>query len=59
MLTGTNAYISLTDDTQCVYVTEFWKITHMSVPEPIRIFEFIMALLIAETTFRNISKLFL
>jgi len=33
-------------------MTEFWKITHMVVPEPIRIFEFSMALLIAETTFK-------
>jgi len=38
-------------------VTEFWKITHMVVPETIRIFEYSMALLIAETTFKNISKL--
>jgi len=40
-------------------VTEFWKITHMGAPETIRIFEFTMALLIAETTFKNISKLYL
>jgi len=41
------------------YVTEFWKITQMGVPETIRIFEFSMALLIAETTFKtNISKLY-
>jgi len=47
--------------TQCIiqYVTEFWKITHMGVPETIRIFEFSMALLIAETTLKNISKLYL
>jgi len=38
-------------------VTEFWKITYMVVPETIRIFEFSMALLIAEITFKNISKL--
>jgi len=41
------------------YVIEFWKITHMVVPETIRIFEFSMALSIAETTFKNISKLYL
>jgi len=35
--------------------TEFWKITHMGTPETIKIFEFSMALLIAETT----SKLYL
>jgi len=33
------------------FVTEFWKITHMGAPETIRIFEFSMALLIAEKTF--------
>jgi len=33
-------------------VTKFWKITHMGVPETIRIFEFSMALLIAETTLK-------
>jgi len=38
------------------YVTEFWKITHMGAP---RIFEFSMALLTAETVFKNISKLYL
>jgi len=37
------------------FVTEFWKITHMVVPETIRIFEFTMELLIAETNFNNIS----
>jgi len=42
-----------------VFVTEFWKITHMGTPETIRIFEFSMALLIVETTFKNISKLYL
>jgi len=31
-----------------VNVTEFWKITDMGAPETIRIFEFSMALLIAE-----------
>jgi len=36
-----------------IYVTEFWKITHMSGPETIRIFDFSMALLIAETTFKK------
>jgi len=40
------------------FVTEFWKITHMGAPETIRIFEFSMALLITETTFKNISKLY-
>jgi len=35
------------------YVTEFWKITHMVAPETITIFEFSMALLIAETTFKK------
>jgi len=40
-------------------VTGFWKITYMGTPETIRIFEFNMALLIAETTFKNISKLYL
>jgi len=38
-------------------VTEFWKITHMVASETIRIFEFSMALSIAKTTFKNISKL--
>jgi len=42
-----------------IYVTEFWKITHMGAPETIRIFEFSMVLLIAETTFKNIYKLYL
>jgi len=32
---------------------------HMVAPETIRIFEFSMALLIADTTFKNISKLYL
>jgi len=35
-----------------IYVTEFWKITYMGAPETIRIFEFSMELLIAETTFK-------
>jgi len=35
-----------------IIVTEFWKITHMGAPETIRIFEFSMALLIAETTLK-------
>jgi len=39
---------------QSVFVTEFWKITHMGAPETIRIFEFSMALLIAETTFKTL-----
>jgi len=43
----------------CIIVTEFWKITHMVAPETIRIFELSMALLIAENTFKNISKLYL
>jgi len=38
-----------------ISVTEFWKINHMVA---LRIFEFSMALLIAETTFKNISELF-
>jgi len=42
-----------------LFVTKFWKITHTVVPETIRIFELSMALLIAETTFKNISKLYL
>jgi len=42
-----------------LFVTKFWKITYMVAPETIRIFEFSMALLIAETTFKNISKLYL
>jgi len=42
-----------------IIVTEFWKITHMGAPETIRIFEFSMALLIVEITFKNISKLYL
>jgi len=41
---------------QVTFVTEFWKITHMGMPETIRIFEFSMALLIAATTFKNISN---
>jgi len=41
------------------YVTGFWKITNMVAPETIRIFEFSMALLIVETTFKNISNLYL
>jgi len=40
-------------------VTELWKITHMVAPETIRIFEFSLALAIAEATFKNISKLYL
>jgi len=40
-------------------VTGFWKITHMGVPETIRIFEFSMALLTAEPTLKIISKLYL
>jgi len=38
------------------FVTEFWKITHIGVPETIRIFEFSMALLIAERTFLNSTR---
>jgi len=37
-------------------VTEFWKITHMAVPETIRNFEFGMELLIVETNLKNIFK---
>jgi len=40
-----------------LFVTEFRKITQLVAPETIRIFEFSMARLIAETTFKNISKL--
>jgi len=36
-----------------INATEFWKITHMGAPETIRVFEFGMALLIAETTFKK------
>jgi len=50
---------SLGGRTITLYVTEFCKITHMVAPKTIRIFEFSMVLLIAETTFKNISKLFL
>jgi len=42
-----------------IFDTEFRKITHMVAPETIRIFEFSMALLIAETTFKHISKLYM
>jgi len=42
-----------------IIVTGFWKITHMGAPETIRFFEFSMALLIVQTTFKNISKLYL
>ena len=41
-----------------VYVTEFWKIILMVVPETIRIFDFTMVLLTAENT-SNISEIFL
>jgi len=41
-----------------LFVTGFWKITHMGAPETIRIFELSMALLTAETTYKNISKLY-
>jgi len=34
-----------------LYVTGFWKITHMGAPETIRIFEFSMTLLIVQTIF--------
>jgi len=49
---------------QYVHICDrIWKITHMVVPATIRIFEFSMALLIAETiaetTFKNICKLYL
>jgi len=46
-------------DTGSVNVTGFWKITHMGAPETIRIFDFSMALLIVQTIFKNISKLYL
>jgi len=58
--TGKHLHIACPQEsTQCTFVTEFWKITHMVMPEIIRIFEFSMTLLIAETTFKNISKLYL
>jgi len=44
----------------CSYICHksyMWNITHVVVPETIRIFEFSMELLISETTFKNISKL--
>jgi len=57
----THRFVKMYNCKHCksIYVTEFWKITHMGVPETIRIFEFSMALLIAEATFKNISKLYL
>jgi len=42
-----------------IIVTGFWKIIHMVSPETIRIFVFTMALLVIDTTFKNISKLYL
>jgi len=45
--------------TIAIYVTKFWKITHMGAPETIRNFEFSMALLTAETTFKNIVLIIL
>jgi len=42
-----------------IFVTKFWKITHMVAIETIRIFELSMALLIAETTFENVFKFYL
>jgi len=44
---------------QLQIVTEFWKITHIVALETIRNFESSMALLIAEATFKNISKFYL
>ena len=41
------------------YVTEFWKITLIVVPETIRIFETSMVLLLAESTFQIFLKKFL
>jgi len=41
------------------YLIGFWKITHIGVPETITIFEFSMVLLIVQTIFTNISKLYL
>ena len=41
------------------YVTEFWKITLMGVPEIIRIFEFTTILLTAQKQFKNILHFFL
>jgi len=40
---------------QAIYVTEFWKITLMVMPETIRIFQFTIMLLTAEKP----SKIFL
>jgi len=42
--------------TKCDRILE---ITHMVAPETIRVFELRMELLIAETTFKNISELYL
>jgi len=59
MMIGCTMLHKATASAISVYVTEFWKITHMVVPETMKIFEFSMALLIAETTLKNISKLYL
>ena len=42
-----------------IYVTEFWKITHMVVHEIIRIFMFGVLLIRAGNKFKNISRIFL
>jgi len=43
-------FLYLLHELRTLYVIEFWKIIHMVAPETTRIFEFSMALLIAETT---------
>jgi len=42
-----------------IFVTEFWKITLMGVPETIRIFKFTMVLLTAEGTIQIFSQFIL
>ena len=41
-----------------LFVTEFWKITHMGTNEKIRIFMFSELLIRAGHSFKNISKIF-
>ena len=52
---------SLTDISyiKLVYVTEFWKITHMGVHEIIRIFMFSGLLIRAGHSSESISRIFL
>ena len=45
--------------TPTIYVTEFWKITHMGVREIIRIFMFSGLLIRTGHRFENISRIFL